>query len=147
MADFDSKSTISITCPKRITPYLKKELQDLGFPIQKERLAGIETEGSLNDCMLLNLSLRTAHRVHYRLKDCRPKNAEELYNELIKIPWEEYIDKHGYVSVTSFIKNKTVTNTQFANLKVKDAIVDRIRKKTGVRPDSGSNLNKTVIFV
>lgn len=147
MADFSQESTISITCPKRITTYLKKELTDLGFPIIKERLAGIETKGTLNDCMRLNLSLRTAHRVHYMLKDCRPKNGEELYNELIKIPWEDYIDKHGYVSVTSFIKNKTVTNTQFANLKAKDAIVDRIRQKTGTRPDSGPNLNKTVIFI
>ncbi|WP_421774808.1 THUMP domain-containing class I SAM-dependent RNA methyltransferase [Gracilimonas sp.] len=147
MADFSQKSTISITCPKRITPYLKKELEDLGFPIHKVRHAGIETEGTLNDCMLLNLSLRTAHRVHYRLKDCRPQNADQLYNELVKIPWEDYIDKHGYVSVTSFIKNKTVTNTQFANMKVKDAIVDRIRKKTGTRPDSGPNLNKSVVFV
>ncbi|MGN8226651.1 THUMP domain-containing class I SAM-dependent RNA methyltransferase [Gracilimonas sp. BCB1] len=147
MADFSQKSTISITCPKRITPYLKKELEDLGFPIYKVRHAGIETEGSLNDCMMLNLSLRTAHRVHYRLKDCRPQNADQLYRELVKIPWEDYIDKHGYVSVTSFIKNKTVTNTQFANMKVKDAIVDRIRKKTGTRPDSGPNLNKSVVFV
>lgn len=147
MADFSHQSTISITCPKRITPYLKQELTDLGFPINKERLAGIETKGTLNDCMLLNLSLRTAHRVHYMLKDCRPKNGEQLYNELMKIPWEDYIDKHGYVSVTSFIKNKTVTNTQFANLKAKDAIVDRIRQKTGTRPDSGPNLNKTVIFI
>ncbi|WP_020402000.1 THUMP domain-containing class I SAM-dependent RNA methyltransferase [Gracilimonas tropica] len=147
MADFSQKSTISITCPKRITPFLKKELEDLGFPILKVRYAGIETTGSLNDCMLLNLSLRTAHRVHFRLKDCRPKNADQLYDELKKIPWEDYIDKHGYVSVTSFIKNKTVTNTQFANMKVKDAIVDRIRSKTGTRPDSGPNLNKTVIFV
>ncbi|MEQ8525758.1 class I SAM-dependent RNA methyltransferase [Gracilimonas sp.] len=147
MADFSEKSTISITCPKRITPYLKKELEDLDFPILKVRHAGIETEGSLNDCMLLNLSLRTAHRVHFRLKDCRPQNADQLYNELVKIPWEDYIDKHGYVSVTSFINNKTVTNTQFANMKVKDAIVDRIRQKTGTRPDSGPNLNKSVVFV
>ncbi|SMO38757.1 THUMP domain-containing class I SAM-dependent RNA methyltransferase [Gracilimonas mengyeensis] len=147
MADFSQQGIISITCPKRITPYLKKELTDLGFPIEKERLAGVETKGSLNDCMLLNLSLRTAHRVHFRLKDCRPKDADQLYKELIKIPWEDYIDKHGYVSVQSFIKNKTVTNTQFANLKVKDAIVDRIRKKTGSRPDSGPNLNKTVVFI
>lgn len=147
MADFSQKSTISITCPKRITPYLQKELDDLGFPILKVRHAGIETEGSLNDCMVLNLSLRTAHRVHFRLKDCRPQNADQLYEELVKIPWEDYIDKHGYVSVTSFIKNKTVTNTQFANMKVKDAIVDRIRKKTGTRPDSGPNLNKSVVFV
>jgi putative N6-adenine-specific DNA methylase len=147
MADFSQQSTISITCPKRITPYLKKELTDLGFPIIKERLAGIETKGSLNDCMMLNLNLRTAHRVHFMLKDCRPQNGEQLYNELVKIPWEDYIDKHGYVSVTSFIKNKTVTNTQFANMKAKDAIVDRIRKKTGSRPDSGPNLNKTVVFI
>lgn len=147
MADFSQKSTISITCPKRITPYLKKELQDLGFPINRERIAGLETEGSLNDCMLLNLSLRTAHRVHYRLKDCRAINGDQLYDELKRIPWEDYIDRHGYVSVTSFIKNKTVTNTQFANMKVKDAIVDRIRDKTGSRPDSGPNLNKSVIFV
>ncbi|HET8866294.1 MAG TPA: class I SAM-dependent RNA methyltransferase [Gracilimonas sp.] len=147
MADFSQQSTISITCPKRITPLLRQEVSDLGFPIVKERLAGIETKGSLNDCMTLNLSLRTAHRVHFMLKDCRPKNGEELYNELVKIPWEEYIDKHGYVSVTSFIKNKTVTNTQFANMKAKDAIVDRIRKKTGTRPDSGPNLNKTVVFI
>lgn len=147
MADFTQTSTISITCPKRITPLLRQELSDLGFPIIKERLAGIETKGTLNDCMMLNLSLRTAHRVHYMLKDCRPKNGEELYNELIKIPWEDYIDKHGYVSVTSFIKTRSVTNTQFANLKAKDAIVDRIRQKTGTRPDSGPNLNKTVVFI
>ncbi|HBX65458.1 MAG TPA: RNA methyltransferase, partial [Balneolaceae bacterium] len=147
MADFSQKSTISITCPKRITPYLKDELTNLGFPIHKVRHAGIETEGTLNDCMMLNLSLRTAHRVHYRLKDCRPQNGDQLYDELMKIPWEDYIDRHGYVSVTSFINNKTVTNTQFANMKVKDAIVDRIRNKTGTRPDSGPNLNKSVVFV
>ncbi|MTI87547.1 MAG: class I SAM-dependent RNA methyltransferase [Balneolaceae bacterium] len=147
MADFSFKDTISITCPKRITPYLKEELQALGFPIQKERLAGIETRGSLNDCMLLNLSLRTAHRVHFQLKKFSARNADELHEKLMGIPWEEYIDRHGYVSVTSFIKNKTITNTQFANLKVKDAIVDRIRKKTGSRPDSGPNLNKTVVFL
>lgn len=147
MADFSQKSTISITCPKRITPFLKDELTALGFPIIKERLAGIETEGTLNDCMTLNLSLRTAHRVHYMLKDCRPKDGEELYSELVKIPWEDYIDKHGYVSVTSFIKTRTVTNTQFANMKAKDAIVDRIRQKTGTRPDSGPDLGKTVVFI
>lgn len=147
MADFSQKSTISITCPKRITPYLKNELIDLGFPILKERLAGVETEGSLNDCMSLNLSLRTAHRVHYQLKDCKANNADQLHEQLIQIPWEDYIDKYGYVSVTSFINNRSITNTQFANLKVKDAIVDRIRQKTGSRPDSGPNLNKTVVFL
>lgn len=127
--------------------FLASELTELGFPIKKKRPAGIEITGSLDDCMKLNLMLRTAHRVHYLLKDVKASNAEELQEELKSIAWEDYIDKHGYVSITSFIKNKTIKNTQFANLVVKDAIVDRIRIRKGARPDSGANLNKTVVFL
>ena len=127
--------------------FLTSELSDLGFPVKKKRLAGVEISGTLEDCMKLNLMLKTAHRVHYQLKEMKAANAEELQEELKTIRWEEYIDKHGYVSITSFIKNKTITNTQFANLVVKDAIVDRIRVRKGARPDSGANLNKTVVFL
>lgn len=147
MADFSTPSRISVTCPARITPVLQKELEDLGFPVQKVREAGIQTTGSLYDCMRLNLELRTAHRVHYHLKDIQANNADILYKKLSEIEWEEYISARGYVSVTSVIKNESIDNDQFANLRVKDAIVDRIRKKTGERPDSGSDLNKTVVFL
>ncbi len=147
MADFHQKSTISITCPKMMADFLKKEVEDLGFSVVKQRPAGVEIKGTLYDCMKLNLCLSTAHRVHFLLKSFKALNAEELHIQLIDIPWEKYIDKHGYVSVTSFIRNKTITNTQFAQLKVKDAIVDRIRAKTGARPDSGPDLGKTVVFL
>ena len=147
MANFDEKSTISITCPKGITPFLKQELEHLGFPIDAVRLAGVETTGTLNDCMKLNLVLRTAHRVHFLLKTFKATNAEELGEVLFEMDWENYIDKYGFVSITSFIKNPTITNTQFANLTVKDAIVDRIRQTRGARPDSGADLTKTVVFL
>ncbi len=130
-----------------MTSFLKEELSELGFPILKERLAGVETRGSLHDCMKLNLMLRTAHRVHYLLGTFRASNASELHSKMISIPWEDYIDPNGYLSITSFIKNKRISNTQFANLKVKDAIVDRIRNKKGSRPDSGPDLSKTVVFL
>ncbi|MFY0685449.1 MAG: class I SAM-dependent RNA methyltransferase, partial [Balneola sp.] len=147
MADFSERSTISITCPKLMTPYLRKEVEELGFTVNNERLAGLEITGSLHDCMKLNLCLSTAHRVHFMLKKFQAANADQLHEKLVNIPWEDYIDKNGYVSVTSFIKNITITNTQFAQLKVKDAIVDRIRAKTGVRPDSGADLGQTVVFL
>lgn len=147
MANFSLTSTISITCPKGITPYLKKELEELGFPIKKVRPAGIETEGSLYDCMKLNLVLRTAHRVHFLMDFFKAENADDLTVGLKKIAWENFIDKHGYVSITSFIKNPTINNNQFANLTVKDAIVDRIRMTRGARPDSGADLTKTVVFL
>lgn len=130
-----------------MAPYLKQELKEQHFPIKKVRKAGVETEGSLNDCMKLVLTLRTAHRVHFLLDEFSAQNAEEMYKGVNSIPWEDYIETDGYVSVTSFIDNPTISNTQFANLNCKDAIVDRMRETTGTRPNSGSDLNHTVIFL
>ena len=104
MADFSKSSTISITYPKGMIPMLKTELVLLGYVIRKTRHAGVEIEGSLEDCMFLNLTLRTAHRVHFLLKKFKANNAHELSDGLKSVEWENYIDKHGYVSLTSFIK-------------------------------------------
>lgn len=86
--------------------------------------------------------------MHY-LVDQTPKarNPEELYQWIRSLPWEKYIPSDGYLSVTSRIDHPTIRNTQFANVKVKDAVVDRIRTKTGERPDSGPDLNRTVLFL
>ncbi len=43
--------------------------------------------------------------------------------------------------------NPTITTPLFANLKVKDAIVDRIKDKKGIRPNSGSDANKAVVHL
>ena len=147
MDTFSETSRISITCPKRITPFLKDEVNTLNYPIKKTRKAGLETVGTLNDCMELVLSLRTAHRVHYLVDDFRATDADEMYQKVNELPWEKYIDSSGYVSVTSFIDNPSIDNTQYANLRCKDAVVDRIRSKKGSRPNSGPNLNGTVLFL
>ncbi len=147
MADFSAESNISVTCPKRMTPFLKEELRKQGYPLLNVRKAGVETVGSLYDCMKLVLTLRTGHRVHYLLDEFSAEDADSMYEGVNRIPWEEYIEPSGYVSVTSFIDNKTISNTQYANLTCKDAIVDRIRETTGKRPDSGADLQQTVVFL
>lgn len=147
MANFSNVSNISLTCPARLAPYLKQELREQQFPIRKVRKAGVETEGSLQDCMKLVLTLRTAHRAHYLLEEFKAEDADQMYEGVNAIPWENYIESYGYVSVTSFIKNESISNTQYANLTCKDAIVDRIRSATGSRPDSGPDLNHTVVFL
>lgn len=147
MANFSEVSNISITCPYRLAPFLSQELKAQNFPIKKVRKAGVETEGSLKDCMKLVLTLRTGHRVHYLLDEFQASDSDQMYKNVNAIPWEDYIDSSGYVSVTSFIDNPTISNTQYANLTCKDAIVDRIRETTGGRPDSGSSLQHAVIFL
>lgn len=147
MADFSEVRNISVTCPNRIAPFLKEELKAQNFPVKKVRKAGVETEGTLQDCMQLVLTLRTGHRVHYLLDEFHAKDSDQMYKRVHDIPWENYIESSGYVSVTSYIDNPTISNTQFANLTCKDAIVDRIRKQTGSRPDSGADLQHTVVFL
>ncbi|MEO7767398.1 MAG: class I SAM-dependent RNA methyltransferase, partial [Ferruginibacter sp.] len=53
----------------------------------------------------------------------------------------------GYFSITSNVDNDTINNSLFANVKVKDAIVDRFRNKTGQRPNSGPDTDKAVIHL
>ncbi len=144
---FARKSRILVTCPKGIPPYLRQELTALGFPILSEAAAAVETEGTLDDTMRLNLYLRTAHRVHYLLRNFRAATPDDLYIELLSVPWEEYIDADGYVSATSSVLTDSIVDTRFANVKCKDAIVDRIREKRGRRPDSGPDRTKTVVYL
>ena len=139
------KNKILITCAKGITPFLREELLLLGFPVISETVAGIETEGTMDDTLRLNLLLRTGHRVLFLLREFHADNAENLYREVSKIAWEEYIAGDGYVCVTSSVDNPTITTSLFANVRCKDAIVDRIKKKCGKRPDSGAEKDKAVV--
>ncbi|MEW6054325.1 MAG: class I SAM-dependent RNA methyltransferase [Nitrospirota bacterium] len=139
------KNRILITCAKGITPYLKSEVIQLGFPVLSETVAGIATEGTMEDTYHLNLRLRTGHRVLFLVREFPARDADALYDSLSKIPWEEYIAADGYLCVTSSVDNPFIRDTRYANVKCKDAIVDRIRNKRGQRPDSGSDQNRTVV--
>ncbi|MGF1671609.1 MAG: class I SAM-dependent RNA methyltransferase [Balneolaceae bacterium] len=147
MADFNRKGTVTITCPLGITPWLHKEIAALGFQPLYIRDTGLEIEASLNDCINLNFWLRTAHRIHFLLDEKKVGSTEQLYEWVYSLNWQDWISPLGYVSVTSRIDHPAIENNQIANLTAKDAIVDKIRQQTGSRPDSGSDLNKTVVFL
>lgn len=142
-----TKQRILITCPKGIPPFLEQELASLGFPVLSELTAGVETEGTLDDALRLNLSLRTGHRVLYLLKGFSARNADDLYRTVTGLAWEEFIDEGGYLCVTSSVDNPTIKDARFANLRCKDAIVDRIREKTGRRPDAGPERDRSVVHL
>lgn len=141
------KSKILITCPKGIPPFLKQELLALNFPVLSEAVAGVETQGTLDDTQRLNLHLRTAHRVLFVLKEFSANDADSLYRELARIAWEDLIMPDGYLCVTSSVETPSIRDTRFASLKCKDAIVDRIKDKRGTRPDSGPDRGRTVVHL
>lgn len=144
------KNKIIVTCPKGVTPYLAEEITVLGFPNLSELDTAVQTEGTLEDTMILNLHLRTAQRVLYLLDRLPAATPDLLYSGVNKIPWETIVAASGreaYICVTSIAENPQVSDSRFVNLKVKDAIVDRIRDKCGFRPDSGPDKNRAVAHV
>lgn len=148
MTDFNRPGTLSITCPRGFAPLLQQELGELGYPPGRSRKSGVELKGSLNDAIRLNFHLRTAHRIHRLVAEKRNVDGPDtLYEWLRDLPWEEYIPSDGYLTVTSRIDHSSISNSQFANVRVKDAVVDRMRERTGQRPDSGPGLDRTVLFL
>ena len=141
------KSRIVITCGKGIPPFLNEEILSLGLPILSEGVAHVETEGTMDDAMRLNLLIRTGHRVLFLLQTFHAKNPDGLYKKISEIEWENYIPEDGYICVTSTVDTPTIQDSRFANLKCKDAIVDRIKRKCGRRPDSGPKRDQSVIHL
>ena len=147
MTLWDKKSRIAITCAKGVSPFLKREVLSLEFPILSEGISEIETEGTLEDTMKLNLLIRTGQRVLFQIQAFHAKNPDELYKKVAQINWEDYIPEDSYFSVTSSVNNPTIKDSRFANLKSKDAIVDRINETRGRRPDTGSERDKIVVHL
>ncbi|NOU38731.1 MAG: class I SAM-dependent RNA methyltransferase [Ferruginibacter sp.] len=147
MKIFTTESRIIITCSNRLSIYLEKEITALGYTPVRIFKTGVEIFGTMQDCIRLNLNLRCASQVLFSIKEFRAVNADDVYNVALNVEWENIIPAEGYFSISSNVSNETITNNLFANVKVKDAIADRFRDKTGSRPDSGATLNGVVVHL
>jgi putative N6-adenine-specific DNA methylase len=97
--------------------------------------------------MRLNLQSRIAMRVLSLIESFPCDHPDRLHAAASELPWETIVPAGGYLSITSTVKHPSIDNTMFANLRLKDAIVDRIRSVHGRRPDSGPLRTGTVIHL
>ena len=147
MQAFSTRNKIIITCNKWLAPALRAEVIGLGFDVDRVFQTGVELTGTVNDCIRLNLNLRCASQVMYSLKSFICNNPDELHQNLVTIPWETMIKPDGYFSVISNVFNDTISTNLFANLRVKDAVVDRMREVSGKRPSTGAELAGAVVYL
>ncbi|MDY3851863.1 MAG: THUMP domain-containing protein [Prevotella sp.] len=82
-----------------------------------------------------NFQLHTAIRILKPIAKFRAKSADDVYNEIQKIDWKLYIEEGKTFSVDSVVYSEEFRNSRFVTYKVKDAIVDQFREKTGKRPN------------
>ncbi|MFN8237025.1 MAG: THUMP domain-containing protein [Chitinophagales bacterium] len=83
-----------------------------------------------------NLELRTCLKVLVPLFEFDSSSPEDLYAFGIRLPWEDYMDITHSFAIDFTIQSDFFKHTQFASLKLKDAICDRFRKyNDDRRPD------------
>ncbi len=128
-----------------------------GFPMVAKTLFGLEdiladeltalgaknvqklnrSVGFFGDKRLLyrvNLWCRTATRILQPIHRFRATNEDELYRNVRKIDWGQYLDVNQTIAIDSVIVNSGFDNSLYVAQKTKDAIADHFRDKTGIRP-------------
>jgi len=82
-----------------------------------------------------NFCLRTALRVLKPILRFKAQNAEEVYEAVKGVEWEKYMDVKTTFAIDSVVFSDTFHHSMFVSYKVKDAIADYFREKTGERPN------------
>lgn len=128
------------TTAKGMEPLLKEELLHCGATDLHEAIAGISFKGSLECGYRACLWSRTASRILLVQKTIKACNAQELYDGIKSIHWDEHLSIQTTFAVSfsasqsQLQQNNQLSHTHFAALKVKDAIVDQMRESYGDRP-------------
>ena len=123
------------SCGKGLEYLLADELQALGCARATAAVAGANAEGSLLDAQRAVLWSRLASRVLWPLAtfDCPDQDA--LYAGAAAIDWPAHLDAGTTIAVDAHVSGSAVTHARYAAQRVKDAVVDVMRERTGARPD------------
>jgi 23S rRNA (guanine2445-N2)-methyltransferase / 23S rRNA (guanine2069-N7)-methyltransferase len=114
---------------------LAEELKELGAKRIRQDRGGVRFMAALDEALNVCLWSRIAMRVLYPLGEFDAPGAQGLYDAVASVPWEEHLTTNVTFAVDANLKDTEHAHSGFVALKVKDAIVDRLRGKLGSRPD------------
>jgi len=122
------------TCARGLEPVLAGELTSLGASDIEPGRGGVTFRG--DNAMLYRacLWLRTAVRVLRPLSEFECHSPDELYEAVRAINWSDWMTADQTLAVDCNVRDSALTHSQYAARRVKDAICDQFRERTGVRP-------------
>lgn len=129
-----SASHFFATAPLGIELLLAQELRDLGIPDVRDGRAGVAFGGGLQAAYRACLWSRLANRVLMPIARFPAATGEELYDGVRSVDWELHMEPESTLAVDFAASRSAITHTLFGAQKVKDAIVDHFRSRSGARP-------------
>lgn len=130
----NSNNQFFATCSKGVEDLVQKELEQLNIKQTKLHTGGVSFAGDLIDALKACLWSRVASRILLQLKAFKISSDDDLYSEIISINWSEHFSEDNTLAIDCFSSHSIVSNSHYATLRVKDAIVDQFTQNTGQRP-------------
>jgi putative N6-adenine-specific DNA methylase len=121
-------------CPAGLEEVLATELNDLGASKTEILFRAVAFEGDKRLLYAANYHCRTALRILLPVSRFSILTEQDLYTRIKAIRWEDYFSVSDTFAIDSTIVSSVFTHSHFVSQRVKDAIVDRFREKTGQRP-------------
>ena len=118
-----------------LEPVLAKELTQMGAKDVEIGRRMVSFTGDKEMMYRANFQLHTAIRILKPIRHFKAKSADDVYEEIKKIDWTEYLGTEKTFTVDSVVFSEEFRHSKFVSYKVKDAIVDQFREKTGKRPN------------
>ena len=118
-----------------LEPVLAQELTQLGANDIKIGRRMVSFTGNKEMMYRANFSLHTAIKILKPIHHFKAASADDVYEEIKKIDWREYLDNDRTFAVDSVVFSDEFRHSKFVSYKVKDAIVDQLRESTGKRPN------------
>ncbi len=122
------------TCPGGFERPLADEVRDLGGTRVRPLTGQVAFGGGLEAAYRLCLEGRLASRVVAVLARSDAGDADELYEGVAAIPWEDHVPAAATLQVTAHGGNAELRDGRFVALRTKDAIADRLRDRRGAVP-------------
>jgi 23S rRNA (guanine2445-N2)-methyltransferase / 23S rRNA (guanine2069-N7)-methyltransferase len=123
-----------VTAAAGTADLLCAELGALGIDGAREVLGGVACEGDLASAYRACLESRLALRVLWQVARFPIADAQALYDGVREIDWSTHMGPSDTLIVDFSGAVPGVTHTQFGAQRVKDALVDQFRERTGERP-------------
>jgi len=112
-----------------------EELERLGAKDITPTFRGLHFKAEKSVLYRINYSTRLVSRCLAPLISFSCHDTDVLYNKAKKIKWEDFFSKDDTFAVASNVSDSSITHSQYASLRLKDAVVDYFREKTGKRPN------------
>jgi putative N6-adenine-specific DNA methylase len=118
-----------------LEPVLAQELTELGANNVEIGRRMVSFTGNKELMYRANFALHTAIKILKPICHFKAQSAEDVYNEVMKVDWSKYLDNSKTFAVDAVVFSDEFRHSKFVSYKVKDAIVDQFREKTGQRPN------------